>query len=203
MVFVLDSSGSINSADPTNYDKIKNYTRAFVDALIDGSSQGEGDRVGIVFFSFQGIVSLLLNASEDMEKQAILEHIDDIPYLGDSTNTADGLCRAIRDQPWRKSVSVLRILVTLTDGMSNRNSTDCGTTSEASQLVHSNDPPLLSYAIGVANAVQDELLMIASAPELIDHLDNFDMELFTAAQEAQSYHFCFTGTFLAYIHVLF
>ena len=194
IVFVLDSSGSINSDDPTNYDKIKNYTRAFVDALIDGNSRGEGDRIGIVIYGSEGNVSLPLSESEHMDKKAILKHIDSIPYFDESTNTADGLCRAI-DQPWRDSLSVLRILVTLTDGMSNQVSSECGTTSEAAELVHSNKPPLLSYVIGVANANEDELLMISSAPELIDHLDTFNMELFAAAQEARSYQICFTGMY--------
>ena len=192
VVFVLDSSGSINYADPTNYDKIKNYTRAFVDALIDGASRGEGDRVGIVIYGTEGEVQLWLNASESLDKRTLLNRIDNIPYLRQWTNTADGLCRAL-EQPWRDSLSVLRLLITLTDGESNRDSPQCGNTSVASVRVHSNNPPLLSYVIGVANANEDELLMIASAPELIDHLDTFNMELFTAAQEARSYQICFTG----------
>ena len=192
VVFVLDSSGSINYADPTNYDKVINYTRAFVDALIDGNSEGEGDRIGIVLFGTYGEVYLPLNESEIMQKASILRMIDSIPYLREWTNTADGLCRAI-EQLWRDSLSVLRLVITLTDGQSNRDSPRCGNTSVASSLVHSNRPSLLSYAIGVANAVEDELLMIASAPELIDHIDTFNPELLTAAQEARSYQICFTG----------
>ena len=196
MVFVLDSSGSINNADPTNYDKIKNYTRAFVDALIDRNSEGaqEGDRIGIVLFGHIGKVYLALNGSVSMQKALILQMIDCIPYFDEATNTADGLCRAI-EQPWRDSLSVLRLVITLTDGQSNRNSTCCGNTSVASSLVHSNRPSLLSYVIGVANASEDELLMIASAPELIDHIDTFNPELLTAAQEARSYQICFTGMY--------
>ena len=182
----------MNYADPTNYDKIKNYTRAFVDALIDGDSRGERDRIGIVIYGNEGEVHLRLNESETMDKRTLLNRINDIPYLQQWTNTADGLCRAI-EQPWRNSLSVLRLLITLTDGESNRDSPRCGNTSVASKMVHSNNPPLLSYVIGVANANEDELLMISSAPELIDHLDTFNMELFAAAQEARSYQICFTG----------
>ena len=193
-MFVLDSSGSINEADPTNYDKIKNYTRAFVDALIDSNSEEEGDRIGIVLFGDLGEVYLALNESVIMQKISILQMIDHIPYLDDATNTADGLCRAI-EQPWRDSLSVLRLVITLTDGRSTRNSSRCGNISVASSLVHSNRPSLLSYVIGVANAREDELLMIASAPELIDHIDAFNPELLTVAQEARSYQICFTGMY--------
>ena len=194
MVFVLDSSGSINHANPTNYNKVKNYTRTFVDALIDSKSEGEGDRIGIVLFGALGAVNLSLNESVTMQKASILQMIDLIPYFNQSTNTADGLCHAIK-QPWRDSLSVLRLVITLTDGQSNQISPCCGNTSFASSLVHSNRPSLLSYVIGVANAREDELLMIASAPELIDHIDTFNPELLTAAQEARSYQICFTGMY--------
>ena len=192
VVFVLDSSGSINNADPDNYDKVKNYTEAFVDALIDGNSEGEGDRVGIVLFGTFGEVYLELNESETLGKRTLLKRISNIPYLRQWTNTADGLCRAI-EQPWRDSLSVLRLIITLTDGKSNRNSTKCGTTTAAARLVHNNDPPLLSYAIGIANAREEELLTIATSPELIDHIDAFNTDLLAAAQEARSYQICFTG----------
>ena len=196
VVFVLDSSGSINNANPDNYDKVKNYTRAFVDSLIDETSEGEGDRIGIVLFGTYGQVYLQLTASETLNKTSLLEQIDNIPYLDAWTNTADGLCRAI-EQPWRESLSVLRLIITLTDGKSNRESVLCGNTSRATQLVHANNPPLLSYAIGVANANEDELLMIATKPELVDHLDSFSTDLLDAAQEARSYQICFTGIITA------
>ena len=192
VVFVLDSSGSINSADPTNYDKVKNFTRAFIDALIDENTEGEGDRIGIVLYGTFSEVYLPLNESVNFDKRSLLKLIDRIPYLSQSTNTADGLCRAI-EQPWRDSLSVLRLVVTLTDGRSNQNSPLCGNTTTAARLVHATDPPLLSYAIGVANANKNELLTIATTPELIDHLDSFNTDLLTAAQEARSYQICFTG----------
>ena len=192
VVFVLDSSGSINYWDPTNYDKIKNFTRAFVDALIDENSEGEGDRIGVVLYGTFSEVYLALNESTNLDKRSLLKLIDRTPYLRQSTNTADGLCRAI-EQSWRDSLSVLRLVITLTDGMSNQVSPLCGNTTTAARLVHAADPPLLSYAIGVANANEDELLTIATTPELIDHLDSFNTELLTAAQEARSYQICFTG----------
>lgn len=192
VVFVLDSSGSINNADPSNYDKVKNFTRAFVDALIDGNSEGEEDRIGIVLYGTYGEVYLQLNESESLGKQSLLEWIKGIPYRAGWTNTADGLCHSI-EQSWRNSLSVLRLVITLTDGKSNRDSPLCGNTTSAARLVHTNNPPLLSYAIGVANANQRELLTIATTPELVDHLDSFNTDLLTAAQEARSYQICFTG----------
>ena len=192
VVFVLDSSGSINNADPSNYDKVKNFTRAFVDALIDGNLEAEGDRIGIVIYGQIGEVYLPLNDSEALDKGALLKKIDATPYRNSWTNTADGLCRAI-EQSWRDSLSVLRLVITLTDGKSNRVSPLCGNTTTAASRISANNPPLLSYAIGVANANQEELLTIATTPELVDHLDSFNTDLLAAAQEARSYQICFTG----------
>ena len=194
VVFVLDSSGSINNADPTNYDKVKNYTQAFVDALIDENPEGEGDRIGVVIYGTFSRIILPLNESTNLDKRSLLKHIDRIPYLRGWTNTADGLCRAI-EQPWRESLSVLRLVITLTDGRSNRVSPICGNTTTAASQVHAAYPPLLSYAIGVADARESELLAIATTPELIDHLDSFNTDLLTAAQEARSYQICFTGRY--------
>lgn len=196
VVFVLDSSGSINNADPTNYNKVKNYTRAFVDALIDENLEGEGDRIGVVIYGTSSRIILSLNESINFDKRLLLKEIDRIPYLRGWTNTADGLCRAI-EQPWRESLSVLRLVITLTDGKSNQVSPICGNTTTTARLVHEAYPPLLSYAIGVANARVSELLTIATTPELIDHLDSFNTDLLTAAQEARSYQICFTGSYIA------
>ena len=193
VVFVLDSSGSINFDDPTNYDQVKNYTRAFVDALIDENPEGEGDRIGVVLYGNFSEVYLPLNESTNLDKSSLLKLIDGIPYLSEWTNTADGLCRAI-EQPWRESLSVLRLIITLTDGMSNQVSPLCGSTMAAAGLVNTAYPPLLSYAIGVGNANISELQTIATSPELIDDLDSFDMDLLIAAQEARSYQICFTGS---------
>lgn len=194
VVFVLDSSGSIGD---DNYTKVLNFTRDFVNVLLEdtyrkNTENDMGSRVGIVIFSTVAETHLLLNTSQSLSKNSIVELIENIPYLSHSTNTADGLCHAL-DQPWRDSLTVLRLVITLTDGRSNQNSNNCGSTTTAARLVHTYNPKLVSYVIGVANFDVDELLAIASAPELIDHLDSFNTDLLIAAQEARTYQICFTS----------
>ena len=194
VVFVLDSSGSIGYE---NYTKVLNFTRDFVNALLEDSYRKNSDemrsRVGIVIYSTFAETYLLLNESRGLDKSSLVEQIENISYVGGSTNTADGLCHTL-EQPWRDSLSVLNLIITLTDGMSNQDSPRCGNTTTAANLVHKNtDPKLVSYVIGVANFDYEELLDIASAPELVDQLDSFNTDLLTAAQEARTYQICFTG----------
>lgn len=194
MVFVLDSSGSIGEE---SYTQVLNFTRDFVNVLFEDSYRKStndevGSRVGIVIFSTLAETYLLLNTSQGLNKSTLVELIEGIPYIGGSTNTPDGLCHAL-EQPWRDSLSVLRLVVTLTDGRSNRVSNYCGNTTTAAHLVHTHNPLLVSYVIGVANINFEELLEIASAPELVDHLESFDTDLLTAAQEARTYQICFTS----------
>ena len=194
VVFVLDSSGSIGD---DNYSKVLDFTRDFVSVLLDDSyrqnaNDGMGSRVGIVLFSSSAKTYLFLNTSQDLSRSSLVQLIEDIPYIGSSTNTADGLCHAL-EQPWRDSLSVVRLVITLTDGRSNRVSDHCGNTTTAARLVHTNDPLLISYVIGVANIEFEELLEIASAPELVDYLESFNTDLLTAAQEARTYQICFTS----------
>lgn len=194
VVFVLDSSGSIGD---DNYTMVLNFTRDFVNVLLEDTYRKNtddimGSRVGIVLFSTYGETYLSLNESQGLDRNSVVEMIEDIPYHRQWTNTADGLCRAL-EQPWRDSLSVLRLVVTLTDGMSNRVSNHCGNTTTAARLIQTHNPKLVSYVIGVANFDVEELQAIASAPELIDHLGSFDTDLLTSAQEARTYQICFTS----------
>ncbi len=198
VVFVLDSSGSIG---PENYTKIKNFTHDFVSVLLEDSYRKNinnemGSRVGIVIFSYFGETLLLLNTSQGLDRSSLVEMIESIRYVNGLTNTADGLCHALK-HPWRDSLTVLRLVITLTDGRSNLESLSCGNTSTAAEMVHAHIPRLVSYVIGVGDNIDiEELRVIASAAELIDHLDTFDTDLLTAAQEARAYQICFTSKHL-------
>ena len=162
------------------------------DSYRQNANDAMGSRVGIVLFSSLAETYLLLNTSQDLSRSSLVELIVDLPYISRNTNTADGLCRAL-EQPWRDSLSVIRFVITLTDGRSNQVSDRCGNTTTAARLVHTHDPLLISYVIGVANIDFEELLEIASAPELVDHLESFNTDLLTAAQEARTYQICFTS----------
>ena len=188
MVIVLDSSGSIGT---TNYQKVREFTHNFADALFQHSGE---DRMGIVLFGNKAVVEKGLDS--EMNKTELLQFIDNLPYLSQSTSTADGLCKLLT-QPWRHGELVLKLAIVLTDGKSNVNSDECGNIAQAAMRVHSIDPPILVDAIGVgARAVQSELNLIAtgSDSEHVYSLDNYDTEL-TRTQEEQAYKFCWIGMY--------
>ena len=77
----------------------------------------------------------------------------------------------------------------MTDGRSGQ------LVDDAAAAVHSFNYTILVYVIGVTDSTrQEELEVIATAPEFITHLDSFDQAELVATQEARAYEICFTGT---------
>ena len=189
-VFVLDSSGSIG---PDNYQIVRDYAYNFTENLLSGNSNS---RVGVILYSDSANVEIELNNTR--EPQEILQGIRNLPYLARYTNTPEGLC-LLESMPWRSSVSVLRIAIVLTDGISNRESVHCaqdgvlGTVNSTAARVHSLQPPVTVFAVGVSNYVIEELLVIATSPMLIDELDSFDYRLLLQNQRSRGYFICFKG----------
>lgn len=190
-VFVLDSSASIG---PTNYQIVRDYAHNFTENLLSGNSNS---RVGVILFSDSASVEIELNNTR--EPLEILQGIRNLPYRERYTNTPEGLC-LLESMPWRSSVSVLRIAIVLTDGMSNRGSVYCaqengmlGTVNATAARVHSLQPPVTVLAVGIAGYVAEELLVIATNPLLIDELDSFDYRLLLQNQRSRGYFICFKG----------
>ena len=59
IVFVVDSSGSINEQDPSNWDRVKNFAKSIVAKLDVGEDRV---RVGMVEFGNRGWVQFYLNS---------------------------------------------------------------------------------------------------------------------------------------------
>jgi hypothetical protein len=192
-MFVLDSSGSIRDR---HYQTVREYAYNFTQGLLNGDSDS---RVGVILYSTTASVEIDLDFLSTRPRQELLQEIRDLPYISRFTNTPEGLC-LLKSRPWRRGVSVLRIAVVLTDGKSNLNSTGCmqvngslGNVASLSEEIHSFQPPVTVFAVGVGNYVLEELEAIASSRELVDTLDSFDYRLLLQNQQSRSYFICFKG----------
>lgn len=189
-MFVLDSSGSVGHAD---FQTAKEYIYNFTESLLNGDTES---RVGVIQYGSSASVEIELDSRE---REMVLEAINDLTYIRGGTNTPEALC-LLKDSPWRTDVSILRIAVVLTDGMSNEQSVTCmqesgqlGTLTSATEEIHSLDPPVTVFAVGVSNYVVEELHQIASDPQLVNELASFDYRLLVHNQQSLSYFICFIG----------
>lgn len=188
VVFVVDSSGSIGSSD---YQLVRNYLHAYTEGLLSNDSNS---RVGVIRFSSSAQVEIALDSTRG--PQVLLQQIATLRYIGGGTNTAEGLC-LLKTMPWRRSASVLRVAVVLTDGRSSGLSSRCrqrgGTLSSTAAEVHGLHPPVTVFAVGVGNYNPVELNIIATSPRLVDELNSFDAQLLLQNQRSRTYSICFKG----------
>lgn len=163
-MFVVDSSGSIGFH---NYQLVKNYLRAYTRSLLSSNSSS---RVGVILFSTRAQVEIGLEFVITRGPQALLTKISNLRYIKGGTNTPDGLC-LLKALPWRRSASVLRVAVVITDGKSGSSSNRCrGNLRSTAADVHRLRPPVTVFAVGVGNYDRAELNTIATSPQLVDEL---------------------------------
>ena len=154
IVFVLDISHSINDSDLR---AALDFEAKFVQNLTIGP---DDDRVATVLFggnaherfTFSNYTchDTLLYAVKDLKKYSI--YVRRQPGL-QTTNTAEGLkyARTLFESDKRPSSTLLRIIIVLSDGLSN-NSTR---TIEEAKKLHNLEPPVLVYGIGVGDKVNE------------------------------------------------
>ena len=190
--FILDSSGSIGG---DNYQTVKEFVYNFTEELEIGPDH---NRVSVTIFGNTG--SVVFGFDQYNNKTALLEAIEDVPYLNQGTNTADGLCKALnnvlRNSRRLMSLSVFKLVIVMTDGRSNRVSNECGNTIQAAAALtqFAQDNSILVYAVAVTDNVNfEELELIATSPEFITRLDSFDSTDLDSTQQLQAYELCFTG----------
>ncbi len=202
-MFVLDSSGSINIG-VDNYQSVREYTHDFTQNLLSG---GFDSRVGIILYGYAANLEIGFDFVNTNGTETLLNEIRNLTYLNQATNTPEGLC-LLSNQPWRTSISTLRVAIVLTDGRSNLcsrgcpsaeddSSTSCpfgyGTVASTAAKVHQLDPTVLVYAIGVGgNYVIEELEDIATSPKFVDEL-NFTREALNQNQYYRSFDICYKG----------
>ena len=112
VIFVIDSSACVGFL---NWYMIKQ----FVMDIVQGLNVAEGQtRIGVVSFSTMVRTDVFLGEYYDPEPD-MLQAIWDIPYMADSTNTADGILSMHDMFLARRRSHVQQIAILLTDGPAN------------------------------------------------------------------------------------
>ncbi len=190
LVFVMDSSGSVGER---NFDLTKDFAASVTETFIINS---EETQVGAIAFSGFANVSFRLDTFDDRE--GVLRGLEqitffDIPGNGQpSTNTADALVTlrtevlttagGARDE----SLAIPRVAVVITDGKSSVNESE---TIPAARAVH--DAGITVFAVGVGkNIDEEELTAIASRPQLVTLLSNFNIIEFQSLLRTLSVEVC-------------
>ena len=155
IVFVLDSSGSIEISGQGNWNLMLNFLVDIVNRLTIGPN---AIRVGVVSYSGQSKVNFLLD--EHTNKSELVNAIKRIPYIGDSTNTAaaieDMRTKVFTQRGDRSNVQNMAIVIT--DGESNIDQRNTIPNAERAK----NDG-IIMLAVGITKEINlDELRGISS-----------------------------------------
>ena len=153
--------------------------------------------MGVIVFSSTASISFNLNTYSD--KQSLTIAVNNIPYIGGGTKTADALYLLINQgfagaRP--KSQGVPRVAMVVTDGKSNDPSLTI-TAAEALRQV----PSIMTYAVGIGGADVTELRTIASIRnnrKLVRYISSFDLVELERLQEDLREQAC-TGM---YTHII-
>ena len=162
--FLIDASGSVR---PSNFQKQKDFLKNFVSSLTIGPNDIQ---VGVTEFSNIPGDSFWMNMHAD--KNSLLAAIDAIPFPGGNTHTELAL-KFARQQAFTSNhggrAGVPNVLILLTDGQS----TVPIETAKEAELIHKEN--ITVYAVGIGNNVDmNELQIIASSPEQLYSVSNFD-----------------------------
>lgn len=184
LVFVLDASGSVGF---NNFQT----TKAFAENVTNTFAIGPEDtQVGAIVFSTIANISFLLNSSTD--RSGVVEGIRDIEYTGGFTNTA-GALRTLRldvltteagARP--QTLAIPRVAIVVTDGRSNINRSRTIPEAEAVRAAG-----IIVFAVGIGNRINmAELNAMASSPNFVSLLNNFDVLGFQSLQRILSVEAC-------------
>ena len=162
LVFVIDSSGSINFAGAGNWDRVLKFVNDIVSKRVIGPT---ATRVGVVRYSTEVDSMFYLNTHNS--KGSLINAITRISYKGHSTNTAGGI-REMRTVQFTAAhgdrPSVPNVAIVITDGESRI--TPKQTVLEA-EIAHGQG--ITVYSIGVSdNVKEDEVRDISSPPHVRD-----------------------------------
>ena len=158
LVFVIDSSGSINFAGAGNWDRVLKFVNDIVSKRVIGPT---ATRVGVVRYSTEVDSMFYLNTYNN--KDSLKNAITGISYKGRDTNTAGGI-REMRTVQFTAAhgdrPSVPNVAIVITDGESKINPEQ--TVPEA-QIAHGQG--ITVYSIGITEKVnRDEVSGISSPP---------------------------------------
>uniref|UniRef100_A0A8C3KCJ9 Collagen type VI alpha 6 chain n=1 Tax=Calidris pygmaea TaxID=425635 RepID=A0A8C3KCJ9_9CHAR len=171
VVFVMDSSGSINSLQ---YQAMKNFTIT----LVQQSNVGpDGVQFGALKYSDEPVELFYLN--KYTTKLGITEAIKRDYPLGQRTYTAKALIHSemffTEQHGSRKSKGVPQVLIVITDGISH----DTDMLDDVSQRLRNKG--ITIYAVGVEKANRNELVTMAGSEDKCFYVDTFEgLETLTA-----------------------
>lgn len=152
LVFVVDSSGSINEKDPSNWDTVLNFIERVTDRF--QTIGGDGVRIGLVVYSNEAYVEFTLNQYDN--RGQVINAIRSVPYIGGTTNTAMGL-EYMNDRLFTAAngdrAGVPNVAVLITDGESNEREQD--TIPEATRAKNRG---IRIIAVGISDQVNEEEL---------------------------------------------
>ena len=173
MVFVIDTSGSIGE---DNFRLIRELTANITAKLFRNRIN---TAVGVILFSTSASIHFNLQAHTNLS--TLLLAIENIPYHGGGTDTADAL-RLLLSTAQDGSLGLrndsLRIAIIITDGESN----DQTATSLAANELHVSKI-FDVYAVGIAGANRTELQGIANNSEFVFFADSFNSTELQQLQE--------------------
>ena len=167
IVFIVDSSGSINEQDSNNWNLVLNFMQSLVDSFTIGS---DDVRIGAVLYSEFAEVRFYLD--DHTTREDIKDAIQNFPYLDSFTNTAEGLelmmnnvfvkTRGDRD-------GVPNIAILITDGQANKRIGE-----EITVASEAKGKGINIISIGVTDRINiDDLTAIASSADQVIEVTNF------------------------------
>ena len=152
--FVIDGSGSIESAGQGNYQKVKDFVKSVVQGF---AVSLEGTHVGVVLYSTTAEV--VFGFKKHYDKAGVLAEIDNMRYPGAQRYTGKALDLA-RTELFEKGSrpGIPNVLLVLTDGQSQDSVT------EPAQKLRDLGVTVFSVGIGTKYVIQ-ELNEMATDPD--------------------------------------
>ncbi len=164
IVFVVDSSGSIREANPTDgsYDNW-DLVLTFINDVVDLLNVAENDvRIGLVDYSYDANSIFYLNSyyTKSEIKNAVLA----VPYYNSWTNTSGGIRVMQYDQftsVYGERSNAQNIGIVITDGVANIDN------DPVIESANAQAAGITMFAVGVTNAVDMvEIAGISSPPQI-------------------------------------
>ena len=177
---MIDTSGSIGA---DRFQLIREFTANVTTELINGSP---GSAVGVILFS--NIAHIEFNLTVHTSLNSLLLAINELPYAGGYTNTADALTlllQTVQNGQLGLRNNSLNSAIVITDGLS---SNPTATISAANALHASNKFDV--YAVGIENAHMSELQEIASSPEFVFFTRFFNSDGLQQLKDELLSHLC-------------
>ncbi|CBY06820.1 unnamed protein product [Oikopleura dioica] len=163
LVFIIDGSWSVGNV---NFRKAKDFMKSLVNPFEIG---WDYTRVSVLQYSDDPRIEFYLKDYQD--KTTLLNAIDAITYKGGNTRTGEAI-RYMMGQIFSVEAGsrpyVKKHMVLLTDGQSQD---DVGAPARAAKNFN-----IRTFAIGVGDAIEDELKLVATPPfsDTLYHVEDYD-----------------------------